>query len=1319
MALESRNRLFIFLQGSPDASIRVEVRKKGATPENHQPVASDQSVTTDEDTPVAIRLAASDADGDPLAYQVLNAPRWGALSGAPPDLSYMPSENFHGTDSFTFKVNDGLMDSEQATVHITVNPVNDAPIADAGMDQAAYVGDTVALNGDQSRDVEGDPLTFQWFFVSWPGEGPPALLDSDTTQPKFIPYFPGTYQIRLIVNDGNTESSSETTITVGYEPFSLGRTKIMAGDGQAGDHFGASVAVSGNYALVGAPGKGSGRVHVFAWDGSTWTEEPSLLAVEGEEGDHFGTSVSISGSRAIVGANGDGDNGTESGAAYIFEHHSPWTEAAKLTAGGGSGAIYVFRRDGRNWVEKKQVAAQEHEMGFGASVAMEGDKIMVGAEGDESFLGSASIQTIESYHTVSISAFPEALPLGQSAALEWSSIHGITASIDSGIGEVPLNGSLVVTPSQTTTYTITLSSRFGEDLDYITLCVNQPPFIQLIKPDGVTERVHNRFTIQWTDDDTEEDAEIPLYYDSDGSGADGVLIVNGLREDVDGWGKDTYVWDTSDVPDGSYFIYAVIDDGFNAPVVAYSAGVVVVDHSLYSGSKVGFSSEGYGADIGSSVSIDGEYAIVGAPSDSSWPKSSNGSAYILQWRNGIWTERAKLTASDGEDWEYFGRSVAISGEYAVVGAHGDSDHGSSSGAAYIFRRENSTWRELIKLAPNDLGFQSSFGWSVSIDGDYAAIGAPGAGSGAYYRAGAVYVFKNNGSSWVQEDKLLAANRSGYDLFGVSVCINGEYVIVGANGDSDIAKGGGSAYIFKREGAGWTEQAKLVPNHVGVADGFGSSVSIDDDYAVVGAPHQNWYGTDNASKPGSAYVFKREGEAWVEQAELSPINGTGDDYFGNSVSISGDYVLVGAEWAHQRYDGHRTGSAYLFRRDGFLWKEFVELIPTPGSYYEMSGPWFGSSVALNGADILVGALSTYPSGAVYAYSLIPLSIKASAETILLGGSATLSWNCSDSTSVRINNGIGVVPAQGSITITPNETTTYSITADGPWGTYTRSITVTVFPLLVSIDSPWEGATVSKAEVTVEGTITDAPGFEIGVNVNGVVAMVEGNRFVASHVPLLDGQNMITATAVDTFGHTASASITIYADTSGDYVRIKAEPESGISPLESTLRIDASFNCSNPSLAYTGPGSVDFVSNPTSSEYQVRINSPGLYAFTIEVADDEGKGYTDTVTLQVMDLAALDLLLRAKWNGLRDALGDSNIPKAMEYIAQGAKNMYQFNFELMNAYLGEIAAGLQDISIIKVRDQRAEFEMWAQEDGQMYSFYILFSKDRDGIWRISFF
>ncbi len=279
--------------------------------------------------------------------------------------------------------------------------------------------------------------------------------------------------------------------------------------------------------------------------------------------------------------------------------------------------------------------------------------------------------------------------------------------------------------------------------------------------------------------DAEQNAEISLYYDSDGISADGTLIVSGLREDPDGWGNDNYVWDTSNIPEGTYHIYAVIDDGFNDPVVVYSSGVLVVDHHLYPEAKVSFTSSGYNPQIGSSVSVSGDYAIAGAPGDSHDGMSWSGSAYILKRSGGTWLEISKLVASDGEDRDWFGISVSMSGEYAIVGAHGDVVDGTHSGSAYIFKREGSNWIEQTKLVPSDANVADSFGWSVSIRGDYVAIGAPGARSGGYPRAGAAYVFRRNGSSWVQEAKLTASDPSYLADFGSSVCINGDYVIIGA------------------------------------------------------------------------------------------------------------------------------------------------------------------------------------------------------------------------------------------------------------------------------------------------------------------------------------------------------------------------------------------------------------------------------------------------------------------------------------------------------------------------------------------------------------
>jgi hypothetical protein len=280
-------------------------------------------------------------------------------------------------------------------------------------------------------------------------------------------------------------------------------------------------------------------------------------------------------------------------------------------------------------------------------------------------------------------------------------------------------------------------------------------------------------------------------------------------------------------------------------------------------------------------------------------------------------------------------------------------------------------------------------------------------------------------------------------------------------------------------------------------------------------------------------------------------------------------------------------------------------------------------------------------------------------------------------------------------------------------------VDVLVITISITSPTNGSNISRPVTMVEGTMVNPLGLEVGINVNGVVALVEGNRFVANHVPLEQGENTILAMATSSEGHTASASITVNADTTGDYVRVKADPESGIPPFETTLSIQATFSFSTSSLAYTGPGTVQIVSNPTPNEYTVAMTTPGLYVFTVQVTDGQSNEYTATIAVLVMNQAALDGILRAKWNAMKNALAVGDITNATTYISTGAKEMYHYNFTLMNSYLGEIAAGLQDIGEIQIGDRFAEYEMWAEQEGQTYSFYVLFAKDEDGLWKIHFF
>jgi len=326
-------------------------------------------------------------------------------------------------------------------------------------------------------------------------------------------------------------------------------------------------------------------------------------------------------------------------------------------------------------------------------------------------------------------------------------------------------------------------------------------------------------------------------------------------------------------------------------------------------------SDGDGGDrFGYSVSVSGEYTVIGAYCDDE-NGSLSGSAYIFQRNGSNWTEQAKLTASDGADGDYFGWSVSISGDYAVIGASHDDDNGSDSGSAYIFHRNDSNWTEQAKLTASDGAVDDYFGWSVSISGDYAVIGASHDDDNGF-NSGSAYIFQRNGNIWTEQAKLTASDGAECEYFSRSVSISGDYAVFGA--DEDYNKEGyyGSAYIFQRTGSNWIEQVKLTASD-GIDDHyFGRSVSISGDCVVIGAFGDD----DNGFGSGSAYIFQGNGSNWAEQAKLTASDGAGNDRFGYSVSISGDYAVFGA---YQDDDnGTCSGSAYIFHKDGLATNELL-------------------------------------------------------------------------------------------------------------------------------------------------------------------------------------------------------------------------------------------------------------------------------------------------------------------------------------------------------------------------------------------------------------
>ncbi len=375
------------------------------------------------------------------------------------------------------------------------------------------------------------------------------------------------------------------------------------------------------------------------------------------------------------------------------------------------------------------------------------------------------------------------------------------------------------------------------------------------------------------------------------------------------------------------------------------SNVVTAVVNLLGPSKLTASDGASGDQFGSSVAIDGDTAIVGAYWDDDNGNNS-GSAYIFTRSGSTWTQQAKLLASDRAVGDYFGRSVAMDGDTAIVGANGDraNTNGYDSGSAYIFTRSGTNWTQQTKLLAPDGDSYDYFGTSVAIDGDTAIVGVHGDDDDGT-NSGSAYIFTRSGANWTQQAKLLASDGAVGDQFGVTVAIDGNTAIVGTF-DDDNGDSSGSAYIFTRSGSTWTQQAKLLASDGDSYDYFGTSVAIDGDTAIVGANEDN---NTNGDSSGSAYIFTRSGSTWTQQAKLLASDGASYDKFGRSIAIDGDTAIVGAN-EDNNTNGNGSGSAYIFTRSGTNWTQQDKLLASDGT----AGDYFGTSVAMDGDTAIVGA-----------------------------------------------------------------------------------------------------------------------------------------------------------------------------------------------------------------------------------------------------------------------------------------------------------------------------------------------------------------------------
>lgn len=384
--------------------------------------------------------------------------------------------------------------------------------------------------------------------------------------------------------------------------------------------------------------------------------------------------------------------------------------------------------------------------------------------------------------------------------------------------------------------------------------------------------------------------------------------------------------------------------------------------------------------FGFSVDIDGDYAIVGATGEN----ERTGSAHIYKKDvNGTWNHHQKLEAYVGKhDDEYFGWAVAIEGDFIFVSARTDRLNEEKfeglAGSVMIYKKDvNDVWNGIQRIRSSDIRIGDNFGYDISVHGDFLVVGASGQDYDAdnlnqETSAGAAYVFKKDiNDAWNEIQKITPSHRDYSDNIGTSVSINGDYIVLASENDTDAAnanqiRGNGSVFVFKKDNLDvWTEVQKLKPSNGSSNSHFGfSDVSISNDIIAVGSKSLDVYDNNtNNWYYGHVYLFKKDGnDIWQEHQILKTPYPASN--FGSGVSLDNNLLLISAPHSRVEDNGSNissVGLSYLFVKnanDQFVLAETIQASEVNASSTIGEGEWDGNpstaSIAISGNHFIIGA-----------------------------------------------------------------------------------------------------------------------------------------------------------------------------------------------------------------------------------------------------------------------------------------------------------------------------------------------------------------------------
>lgn len=273
----------------------------------------------------------------------------------------------------------------------------------------------------------------------------------------------------------------------------------------------------------------------------------------------------------------------------------------------------------------------------------------------------------------------------------------------------------------------------------------------------------------------------------------------------------------------------------------------------------------------------------------------------------------------------------------------------------------------------------------------------------------------------------------------------------------------------------------------------------------------------------------------------------------------------------------------------------------------------------------------------------------------------------------------------------------------------------------VDSPADESTITGPDVTVTGTVINTSGAETGITVNGMPAAVSGSRFIVNRVPLQAGENTITTTAVDVNGLTVSNTRTV-TSVSGYYLRIVPSVESGVAPLDISLRLDGSFIIDNPVISVSGPVPVTLAQGSSTSDYTATLSVEGTYTITANATGPDGLIYSNTLIITVQSRSQLEHLLQSKWEGMKDKIATNDVEGAVAFFVGSLQQEMREMFTAAGSSLSSLSGYMNEINLVYVTDDIAKCSLTRPEivsgQTQQIEYAIYFTKE-NGLWKLQDF